>query len=535
MPGIGTRKFRLLLIALLGCASVLTSSWLYAQWIGFAMAGRPGMSGYRPPAGRPGWGWGWGWGGGGWGGRSAFRGGWGASHHSSGGGASSTWNDLNRTVTTMDRSKVFVGSSSNTSTRISLAPLQSAPTLSSGKKYDAPYHANYNGYWLRGYWGGGQFGWARWVGPEGHWAIARWILGPMYFSSGYGIYENPYYVVPKTPVPEFLDYSRPLGYIADDEPPSTSTARSEQPDNNESPEKAGETYDQILEYRTRSPEVRASLKALDAATEAFQAGRYDDALKLSEAAIEAMPDDPGLHQFRALVQFAREDYQGAAATLYAVLSISPGWNWTTQSGLYGDTAEFNQQLKKLEAYHQKHPESGAAAFLRAYHYMTCRHSKAAVKQWENVVKAFPGNPLFSQMLGLAQGCLKEDEIDEGKAPTQTADADTAVADVSNRPSADSPPVQLEIGSWRAQQGKFATVDLEIRKNDEFVWKATFPDGGSHVIAGHYGQKGNTLFLGGGSGALVGTLQSRPEGGFTFSILGNKRGEPPLAFTQISGK
>jgi hypothetical protein len=412
--------------------------------------------------------------------------------------------------------------------------LQSAPTLVSGKQYDAPYHGNYNSYWLRGYWGGGQFGWVRWVGREGHWAIARWMLGPMYFSSGYGIYENPFFIVPKVEIPEYLDYSKPMGFVDDDEIPSTSTAQTEPTP--EELKKQGETYNEILEYRTRSPEVRASLKAFDAATDAFQAGRYDDALKLTEIAIENNPDDPGLHQFRALVQFAKEDYQGAAATLYAVLSISPGWNWTTQSGLYGDSGAFAQHLKNLEVYHKQHPESGAAAFLRAYHYMTCRHSKAAVKQWENVVKSFPGNPLFSQLLGLAQGCLTEDEIDEGKVPkpSQTAESDDAVAEAGATPQGNPAPFKIEVGTWKAQQGKFAVIELQIKPNDQFVWKSTLPDGAVHVIAGRYAASGNVLYLGGGSGALLGKAINRSEGGFTFALEGNSRGESALEFTRISG-
>ena len=42
-----------------------------------------------------------------------------------------------------------------------------------------------------------------------------------------------------------------------------------------------------------------------------------------------MPNDASLHEFRALVLFALGQYEQAAATLYAVLSNGPGWDWTT--------------------------------------------------------------------------------------------------------------------------------------------------------------------------------------------------------------
>src|SRR5204863_8721905 len=119
------------------------------------------------------------------------------------------------------------------------------------------------------------------------------------------------------------------------------------------------------------------------------------------------PYDPALHEFRGLVLFASKDYQQAAATIYAVLSVSPGWDWTTLSGLYADQDVFTRQLRNLETYHKQHPESAAAAFLRAYHYTTCRHTESAVKQFETTVKLLPEDRFLPQLLSLVIGGLEK--------------------------------------------------------------------------------------------------------------------------------
>jgi tetratricopeptide (TPR) repeat protein len=358
----------------------------------------------------------------------------------------------------------------------------------------------------------------------------------LYFTTGYGTYRNPFVVEQKTPVPPYLDYSKPLENIPDDELPSTSTAVSEQP-GEPAAEDGKETIEEIRDYRLRSPEVKEGLKSFEAATDAFQAGKFDQALKLIDAALEQLPYDSALHEFRGLVLFAREDYQGAAATIYSVLSVSPGWNWTTLSGLYGDTGEFSRQLKKLEAYHRKNPKSAAAAFLKAYHYTTCHHNEAAVKLFESVVKSFPEDRFLPQLLALVSAGIEEATPASGSATKPVSDASPAGSEAASEaetdPNSAEKAFKITNGDWRSLRGDSTIIQLRLSKGYEFVWTATTSGNPPRVFAGLFGVEKNTLYLGGGSGKLVGRIVDRPGGGFTITLLGNRRSEPGLEFVPVS--
>src|SRR5262249_33039560 len=143
----------------------------------------------------------------------------------------------------------------------------------------------------------------------------------------------------------------------------------------------------------RSPEAMAGLRALDAARDAFRAKNYDLALQKSEESIRWLPRDPALHEFRALVLFARGDYRASASTIYAVLSVSPGWSWTTLSSLYASNEDYTTQLRALETFRKEHPDSPEAVFLSAYHYATCRHNESAVRQLRRLTQLIPDDEL----------------------------------------------------------------------------------------------------------------------------------------------
>src|SRR5205823_8113177 len=72
----------------------------------------------------------------------------------------------------------------------------------------------------------------------------------------------------------------------------------------------------------------------DQAREAFYNGRYEDALKLCDAAAAELPRDAVLYEFRSLVLFALKRYPASAAAIHTVLDVGPGWDWKTLVGLY---------------------------------------------------------------------------------------------------------------------------------------------------------------------------------------------------------
>src|SRR5262245_58488371 len=417
---------------------------------------------------------------------------------------------------TLDRSVSFPGASSTMSTELPSfsTPAPTGPYRTE-RRFDPPYYLNYNSYWYHGSWGGGKWGWARWGGPLGIGSFARWSFGPIYYVSGYGQFRNPFLAGAPRAAPEHLDYSQVIEDLPDDEEPpavSTSTYPAAAPATDPNEETAADR----LNYLVKTPEVTAGLKAFDAASEAFQAKDYDGALQKTDEALAQLPDDTAIHEFRALILFARGDYQTAAAIIYAVLAVSPGCDWTTLASRYADQEEYPRQLRSLETFHKEHPESAAAAFLRAYHYTTCRHYEAAVKQFQSTVKLLPDDELVSELAVLVAGAVEKSPSD---APPGAAASPAPAASRGTPQDQESPPVAKArlVGDWKAFRGGSTAIQLKFLDDQRFVWVAT-REGKPRQIAGQYLLEGNTLFLGGGSGTLIGRVQMKKQGGFNFTLL-----------------
>ena len=120
--------------------------------------------------------------------------------------------------------------------------------------------------------------------------------------------------------------------------------------------------------------------------------------QLTDEALKVLPNDATLHEFRALVLFAVGKYDLAAGPLYAVLSVGPGWDWTTMAGLYPNIDVYTSQLRKLEAFISANPTSTAGRFVLAYHYLTQGHTDAAVGQFKEVVALAPQDTLSAQLV-----------------------------------------------------------------------------------------------------------------------------------------
>src|SRR5262249_50724606 len=139
--------------------------------------------------------------------------------------------------------------------------------------------------------------------------------------------------------------------------------------------------------------VAKANKEFEAAREAFKGGDYAKAQSLVEKAIELLPSDATLHEFRALTLFAQGRYKDAAATLYAVLAAGPGWNWATMRELYPDEDTYTRQLRALEEYIRKNPKSAEARFVLAYQYLVLGTKDPAVDQLKEVVDLQPQDKL----------------------------------------------------------------------------------------------------------------------------------------------
>jgi hypothetical protein len=295
--------------------------------------------------------------------------------------------------------------------------------------------------------------------------------------------------------------------------PSTSTDGKPQ---EKTPE---ELFQEAQRDLLRSPEATAGLKAFDAARDAFRAKDFDLALTRSEEALRWLPRDPALHEFRGLVQFARGEYRQSAATVYAVLSVSPGWDWTTLSGLYAGHDDYTTQLRALETYRKEHPDAPEAAFLSAYHYATCRHNESAIRQLRNFVKRFPDDELAPHLMTLLSGA---DDVPESAVPVP------APSTPAPEDAASPPDRKALLGVWRAQRTS-AGIELTLTDEGKFIWVVN-REGRTQRLEGAFQFEEGQLALIRGRAMIVGVVISRPNGGFRFRVIEN---DPPTQGVDFS--
>ena len=94
---------------------------------------------------------------------------------------------------------------------------------------------------------------------------------------------------------------------------------------------------------------------LNTSRDSFARGDYTQAMAWIDQAIAKKPTYTVLHEFRALILFATGQYRPAAAAIYAVLSVGPGWDWATLSSFYPDPNAYTRQLQALEQYCRDNP------------------------------------------------------------------------------------------------------------------------------------------------------------------------------------
>jgi tetratricopeptide (TPR) repeat protein len=185
--------------------------------------------------------------------------------------------------------------------------------------HDHFWHGRPTWWWGSNWWGAGYLpGYAAWQIP---------------WSWGYWSYYNPYYTQPLSFGTTTVNYSQPI--VMQTAPPVA-------PGSDQS-----SAEDQAMQF-------------FDSARDAFMNGEYQQALTQVDQAIALLPNDAVLHEFRGLALFAIGDYRQSAASVYAALSVGPGWDWTTLSALYPDTDVYTQQLRSLEQYASQNPNQSDA-------------------------------------------------------------------------------------------------------------------------------------------------------------------------------
>ena len=267
--------------------------------------------------------------------------------------------------------------------------------------------------------------------------LASWGFGSSLYGMGYMPYYNPYYgygggtVVVNQPIMAVpYDYSQPIDTTG--APASESVAD-------------------------------PAMATFDAARASFKQGNYDQALAQADDALKTLPNDTALHEFRALCLFALERYDEAAATLYAVLSVGPGWDWATLVGLYPDVEVYTAQLRALEAYCDANPSAAPARFVLGYHYLTQGHTEAAVDVLKQVVALMPSDTLSAKLARQLEPPKDQAAGDRGR-PT--------------------PPRPARPGRHDPAPGRVDRRDLEREARRRHRDRADDPAGGRLHLAGH---------------------------------------------------
>jgi tetratricopeptide (TPR) repeat protein len=333
-----------------------------------------------------------------------------------------------------------------------------------------------------------------------------WGLGSLTSGWGYGTsYYNPYYTQPVAAVAAPYDYSQPVvvnNYAAAD-----------------AVDGGVATGDVAAQTPPETPATEEATRLFDEGLAQFKAGDYQGALAKFDAALVKLPGDPVVHEVRALTLFALGDYQQAAVALNSFLSSAPGMDWTTMSSLYGDTAAYTEQLRRLEQHCKANPNDAAAYFDLAYQYLVIGSQDAAVDALKVVVKNQPKDATAKRLL---------DALAPQQAPSPAAPAPTPAANVA---SADAPQTDL-VGAWRAKEGD-TTIDLTISDDSQFSWKAVQGGKPPVELKGQLSSTNDEIALESAEhGAMTGSVKSLGPDKWQFALTGAPPSAPGLSFERI---
>jgi hypothetical protein len=104
-----------------------------------------------------------------------------------------------------------------------------------------------------------------------------------------------------------------------------------------------------------------------------------------------------------LVLFSQQRYQEAAAVLYSVLAVSPGWDTATIRSLYTSTDRYLLQVNQLAQFAAANPAAVDAQFLLAYHYAIKGDLPSALRQLQIVQRARPDDRVVASFIDTIAG------------------------------------------------------------------------------------------------------------------------------------
>ena len=156
-----------------------------------------------------------------------------------------------------------------------------------------------------------------------------------------------------------------------------------------------------------------------------------------------------------------------------MLSVGPGWDWTTLINLYGNPETYTQQIRALESSCTQNPQSASGRFVLAYHYLTQGHSEAALDQLKAVVTLQPKDQLSAQLIQQLEKVEKAPSPGPGGEtpnPPSTPPSPEATSASNPTPSAGKPG-KLE-GTWIARPAADTTITVTFQDQGHFLWKVS---------------------------------------------------------------
>ncbi len=376
----------------------------------------------------------------------------------------------------------------------------------------------YHGYWngnygfgggYRGGWGGGNgpgwgygpgngrgFGRGLGIGfglsPLG-WGNGGWGLGSLAYHSGYLGYSNPYY---GNSVGGY-NYAQPIP----------------------------------VDYGVAQPAITAEGNPADTLLESavalFRQNDYEAALDVANRGIAQYATDSVLHEFRALVLFAKGDYQQAAGTIHSVLAIGPGWDWTTLASLYSDVAIYTAQLRALEAFTRGNPQDAGSRFLLGYHYMSTGYAAAAAKQFQSVVTLLPTDRVAVDLLKMLPQTPAATSV--GTPPNPSPQPPVETASAATPEAAPIDPATL-VGAWKAVRDDGSTFEMMLTPENTFRWKFTSKQQPVQEFTGTYTVEINVLALERTTGgSLIAEVRPKNADEFNFKLVGGPSDDQGLDF------
>jgi len=373
------------------------------------------------------------------------------------------------------------------------------------------YRNEHHGDWYNGSWEPGE-GWDyMWDNYPVATAlgVTRWSVNRLAYGFGYWGYSNPYATGGSSSSYSY-NYSEPLVQYAESGAADSGAVAA--------PTDPGAAPAEAVSAGPPEP-TDAGMLAFEQARASFSAGEYETALTQLDVTLQTMPRDTVVHEFRGLVLFAMKKYPDSAASVYAVLSAGPGWDWTTMSGLYPNVNVYTQQLRELENFMKSNPTSADASFLLGYHDLTMGHKDVAQKYFGTALQQLPGDRLLTQLAGTTAPLSQE-----------TKSSPTTVPAPAELTPDQSLTVDQMVGTWKASSPE-AQFELTLTSDGRFVW--IYSRGKTkETVKGVFAIDQNNLAMEpDAGGTMLAEITSASPTQFQFKMVGGEPDDKGLMFAR----